>query len=232
MAETGDCRGWRRSNLGEQTSFAATRPGPSPGARSRSNTSISRERWPDGLRLACVNSALESGIRSPLDDAILAHEHPAIADVTKLAMSFLSISSDDASVDLLEHSGWTSMMTKGSPEAMLDLCTLGTVGYRPVRRSAAVNRTRHSNGSAWRLTTSGGGPKQHHLARTAWPPPKSAISRWPGSCLPGSAARTVAETLPAAGGRGPRQDSDRRQELITRTICEQVGVTTERIVLG
>ena len=35
----------------------------------------------DVLRWACVNSALESGVRSPLDAAILAHEHPAIAAV-------------------------------------------------------------------------------------------------------------------------------------------------------
>ena len=39
----------------------------------------------DVLRWACVNSALESGMRSPLDAAILAHEHPAIADYAKRA---------------------------------------------------------------------------------------------------------------------------------------------------
>src|SRR4051794_14891284 len=37
----------------------------------------------DVLRWACVNSALESGIRSPLDVAILAHDHPAVADYAK-----------------------------------------------------------------------------------------------------------------------------------------------------
>ena len=36
------------------------------------------------LRWACVNSALETGMRSPLDAAILAHEHPSIAGYTKL----------------------------------------------------------------------------------------------------------------------------------------------------
>jgi Mg2+-importing ATPase len=39
----------------------------------------------DVLRWACVNSALESGIRSPLDEAILAHDHPAIVDYTKVS---------------------------------------------------------------------------------------------------------------------------------------------------
>src|SRR5581483_6489715 len=37
------------------------------------------------LRWACVNSALESGVRSPLDAAILAHDHPAIATFSKRA---------------------------------------------------------------------------------------------------------------------------------------------------
>ena len=39
----------------------------------------------DVLRWACVNSALESGVRSPLDAAILAHEHPAIEAYAKRA---------------------------------------------------------------------------------------------------------------------------------------------------
>src|SRR5262249_19152027 len=37
------------------------------------------------LRWACVNSALEAGLRSPLDAAILAHEHPAIEAFRKVA---------------------------------------------------------------------------------------------------------------------------------------------------
>src|SRR5207247_1928700 len=37
------------------------------------------------LRWACVNSALETGIRSPLDAAILAHDHLAIEGFRKLA---------------------------------------------------------------------------------------------------------------------------------------------------
>ena len=37
------------------------------------------------LECACVNSALEEGIRSQLDVAILAHDHPAVPDYHKLA---------------------------------------------------------------------------------------------------------------------------------------------------
>ncbi|HEY7064760.1 MAG TPA: HAD-IC family P-type ATPase [Chloroflexota bacterium] len=35
------------------------------------------------LRWACVNSALESGLRSPMDAAILAHEHPSISTASR-----------------------------------------------------------------------------------------------------------------------------------------------------
>ena len=39
----------------------------------------------DVLRWACINSALETGVRSPLDTALLAHEHSAIAAYAKRA---------------------------------------------------------------------------------------------------------------------------------------------------
>ncbi len=37
------------------------------------------------LRCACVNSVHESGVRGPLDAAILAHQHPAVEAYVKRA---------------------------------------------------------------------------------------------------------------------------------------------------
>jgi Mg2+-importing ATPase len=36
------------------------------------------------IRLAALNSAFQTGLRSPMDDAILRHEHPAVADYTRI----------------------------------------------------------------------------------------------------------------------------------------------------
>ena len=36
------------------------------------------------IRLAALNSAYQTGLRSPMDDAILRHEHPAVARYTRV----------------------------------------------------------------------------------------------------------------------------------------------------
>jgi P-type Mg2+ transporter len=74
------------------------------------------------LKWACVNSALESGIRSPLDAAILAHEHPAIGSYIKQAELPLDFERRRVSV-LVEGPDGKEVVTKGAPEGLLPLCT-------------------------------------------------------------------------------------------------------------
>src|SRR6202171_3144431 len=82
----------------------------------------------DVLRWACVNSALESGVRSPLDAAIMAHDHPAIGVYEKRhALPFdaqrrlLSVLASGP----LEEGGAVAVqvLTKGAPESVLAACT-------------------------------------------------------------------------------------------------------------
>ena len=75
------------------------------------------------LRWACVNSALESGIRSPLDHAILTHDHPAITDYTKQAELPFDFERRCVSV-LVDGPDGRHVITKGAPESVLDRCTL------------------------------------------------------------------------------------------------------------
>src|SRR6266567_2271573 len=74
------------------------------------------------LKWACINSALESGVRSPLDTAILAHEHPAIAQYQKRAELPLDFERRRVSV-LVDGPDGTLVVTKGAPEGMLVCCT-------------------------------------------------------------------------------------------------------------
>ena len=83
----------------------ARRSTSTPGAPSRT----------DVLRWACINSALESGIRSPLDAAILAHDHPAIADYTKRAELPFDFERRRVSV-LVDGPDGLQVVTKGAPE--------------------------------------------------------------------------------------------------------------------
>src|SRR5207237_3507440 len=74
------------------------------------------------LKWACINSALESGVRSPLDAAILAHEHSAIADYQKRAELPLDFERRRVSV-LVDGPEGTLVVTKGAPEGVLGCCT-------------------------------------------------------------------------------------------------------------
>src|SRR5207237_7616169 len=72
----------------------------------------------DVLRWACINSALETGVRSPLDAALLAHEHPAIAAYTKRAELPFDFERRRVSV-LASGPAGVQMLTKVAPESML-----------------------------------------------------------------------------------------------------------------
>ncbi len=74
------------------------------------------------FRLAWLNSRFESGIRSPLDDAILEHGQPDAADWRKLDEVPFDFERRRVSV-LLERGGEHRLILKGAPEDVLRLST-------------------------------------------------------------------------------------------------------------
>src|SRR6266581_504066 len=74
------------------------------------------------LRWACINSALEEGVRSPLDAAILAHDHEAIPGYAKRAELPLDFERRRVSVLAAGPDG-TQLIAKGAPESLLPLST-------------------------------------------------------------------------------------------------------------
>jgi Mg2+-importing ATPase len=97
----------------------------------------------DVLRWACVNSALESGVRSPLDAAILAHRHPAIGAYEKRAELPFDFERRRVSV-LASGPGSMQVLTKGAPESILASCTAidtpnGQVPFSDAQRKIAMN---------------------------------------------------------------------------------------------
>src|ERR1700682_483915 len=90
----------------------------------------------DVLRWACVNSALESGVRSPLDAAILAHDHPAIVAYEKRAELPFDFQRRLVSVLVSgpREEGATStvqVLTKGAPESVMAACTVVDTAHGP-----------------------------------------------------------------------------------------------------
>ncbi|MDW7556770.1 magnesium-translocating P-type ATPase (plasmid) [Azospirillum brasilense] len=74
------------------------------------------------FRLAWLNSRFESGIRSPLDDAILEHGQPDAVDWHKLDEVPFDFERRRVSV-LLERGGQHLLIVKGAPEDVLRLST-------------------------------------------------------------------------------------------------------------
>ncbi len=78
----------------------------------------------DVLRLVYLNSHFQSGIKSPLDDAILKHEHPAIAEYEKVDEIPFDFNRKRLSV-VVRRGGERLLVTKGEAESVFAIC--GTV---------------------------------------------------------------------------------------------------------
>jgi len=190
----------------------------------------------DVLRWACVNSALESGIRSPLDVAILAHDHPAVTDYAKRTELPFDFERRRVSV-LAEGPGGIRVVTKGAPEAILPLCTRVEQAGTVVPFDAAGRE--RAEATFARLSLAG-----YHLLAVAHKlvsPDQDVLSADDERDLilsglvafldpPDSSTAETLAKLAASGVRVKILTGD--GELITRTICDQVGIPVERIVLG
>ncbi len=102
----------------------------------------------DGVvRLAAINAALESGIASPLDDAIVAADKPDLSGVRKLAEIPFDFTRKRVSV-VVQRDGEVRLISKGAFHPVLEACTT-LAGGAPLDdfASAAVGRL-YANWSA------------------------------------------------------------------------------------
>ncbi|MEY4099460.1 MAG: hypothetical protein RL300_631, partial [Pseudomonadota bacterium] len=77
---------------------------------------------PQVLALVYLNSYFESGLKSPLDDAILAHEDVDVSDWVKIDEVPFDFERRRVSV-LVERAASRRLVVKGAPEDVLRLCT-------------------------------------------------------------------------------------------------------------
>ena len=78
----------------------------------------------DVLRLVYLNSYFQAGIKSPLDTAILKHEHPAVAEYEKVDEIPFDFNRKRLSV-VVRRGGEHLLITKGEAESVFAIC--GTV---------------------------------------------------------------------------------------------------------
>lgn len=77
---------------------------------------------PAVVELGAINAALETGLSSPLDDAILGHRKPDLSRVRKLAEIPFDFVRKRVSV-VVERDGRVELLTKGAFHRVLDACT-------------------------------------------------------------------------------------------------------------
>lgn len=79
------------------------------------------------MQLIYLNSYFEAGIKSPLDDAILKHEHPTIGDYEKADEIPFDFNRKRLSV-VVRHADGYQLITKGEAESVFDVCKTVSVG--------------------------------------------------------------------------------------------------------
>src|SRR3990172_497682 len=73
------------------------------------------------IRLAALNSAYQTGLKSPMDEAILRHEHPDVGRYTRVDEIPFDFERRRVSV-VVEDGGRRLLVTKGAPESVLRAC--------------------------------------------------------------------------------------------------------------
>jgi len=83
---------------------------------------IAGEDAPEAFRLAYLNSFFETGVKNPLDMAILRHNQLSAEGYTKVDEMPFDFERRRLSV-VLEKTGEHHILTKGAPESVLEVCT-------------------------------------------------------------------------------------------------------------
>ncbi len=191
------------------------------------------------LRWACINSALESGLRSPLDAAILAHDHPAVDNYVKL--DELPFDFERRRVSVLARETVPGavpvLVVKGAPEGLLPRCSrvendASVEPFTDARRAAAQATFDRLSSDGYRVLA---------IARKPMPADQRAITAEDERELifcgfaaffdpPDPTAGETIARLRASGVETKILTGD--GELVTRAVCRQVGVPIDTVLTG
>jgi Mg2+-importing ATPase len=187
------------------------------------------------IRLAALNSAHQTGLRSPMDEAILRHEHPAVEDYRSVDEIPFDFSRRRVSV-VVDNGSQRQLITKGAPESVLGACTrIELAGStRPLDAeaiTAAEALFRQLSGDGYRVLAI--------AHRAVGPQDAYGIADECDLTFVGFAAfldpprEGTAEILAALRRDGIEvKILTGDNALVTERICRQVGLACGRIVTG
>jgi len=187
------------------------------------------------IRLTALNSALQTGLRSPMDEAILRHQPVDLARNRLRDEIPFDFQRRRVSVVVEDGSG-RILITKGAPESVLAACTSvevagGTAALDAAALGEAQALFRRLSSDGYRVLAVAYKPVEYQTAYTV-----------PNECdlrLVGFAAfldpprEGVAEMLTALRADGiDVKIITGDNELVTQHICRRVGLAADEIVLG
>ncbi len=187
------------------------------------------------IRLAALNSVYQTGLRSPMDEAILRHEHPAVARYRRVDEIPFDFQRRRVSV-VVEGDGRRLLISKGAPESVLPIC--GHAETDGIARPLDAAARSEADALFRRLSADG-----YRVLAVAYRSVDGqagyATADERDLTLVGLAAfldpphEGVKETLAALRADGIEvKIITGDNELVTRKICQDVGMDTGPIVLG
>ncbi len=191
--------------------------------------------------LAYVNSSLETGIRSPLDAAILAHCQLDISAYRKVGEIPYDFDRKRLSV-VVDSAGKRLLITKGAPENVLPKCTkfeTVTADGQPTPPRALEDASRASCQTTNQKLSAQGYRVLAVAYREVLQQPAYHVSDETDLTLVGYVtfldpplkdASEMVAALRADGVEIKILTGD--NDLVARHVCQQVGLNVERIVLG
>jgi Mg2+-importing ATPase len=187
------------------------------------------------LRLVYLNSYFQAGIKSPLDDAVLKHEHPAIAEYEKVDEIPFDFNRKRLSV-VARRGGEQLLITKGEAESVFAVCATVIVDGSPQpfddnRRAQAAETFQKLSADGYRTlgVAVRNVEKQNGYAVTAeqemtlagfaafLDPPKEGIP-------------AILEALNRNGVSVVIMTGD--NQYVTQKVAHDVGLASDRIVTG
>ncbi|MGO8950634.1 MAG: magnesium-translocating P-type ATPase [Ktedonobacterales bacterium] len=193
------------------------------------------------LLLAYVNSSLETGIRNPLDAAIVAHGQLDISAYQKVGEIPYDFDRKRLSV-VVDTAGKRLLITKGAPENVLPECTsyeMAAADTQPAPVKALDDASRASCQSTDQQLSAQGyrvlavayrEVPQHQAYRVVDETDLTLIGYVTFLDPPLKDAGEMLDALRADGVEVKILTGD--NELVARHVCEQVGLNVDHIVLG
>jgi P-type Mg2+ transporter len=188
------------------------------------------------LLLGYQNSRFESGIKSPLDACILKHPPPGVAECEKTDEIPFDFERRRLSIVVRAADGACMLITKGAPEGVLDVSTAIEVGgkRRPLgdaERRRCVETFRSLSASGLRVLAVAYRSIEHSQGLKCEDERDLVFAGFLTFLDP--VVEGVAETIVALLQDGVRiKILTGDNELVTKHVCEQVGIDCSKIVLG